>query len=336
MKKILAFAKRDLKNHFDHPGGYVVFVVFLGLSLFLYFRSTLVVSEASLRPLFSILPWLLLFLVSAVTMRSLAADEKEGVTEVFLSEPVTPLQYVIGKYLGALVISLSGVFLTIPVLLVLARFGPFDWGLVIAQYLGTVLLVGAMTAIGFFASGLTKNQIVAFIVSIAILFFFVILGWEAALGSISLQFADFIQRASILWHFSNITRGVIDLRDALYFISLTLIFLSFAYAGFMRSRLAPSSSQKKRLRSWTLALVILALIWNIAAQFIPLRLDLTGGHLYTLSGATKRIVKSLQDPVTITLYSSENLPSELAIAKRDVLDMLNDYRSIAKGKVVLE
>src|SRR3989338_7089480 len=103
MKKILTFAKRELKSHFDHPAGYVVLVVFLALAFFLYFRSMLVVSEASLRPLFSVLPWLFLFLVPAITMRSLAADEKEGTSEVLLSQPVTLFQYLAGKFVGALV-----------------------------------------------------------------------------------------------------------------------------------------------------------------------------------------------------------------------------------------
>ena len=173
MKKILAFAKRELKSHFDHPGGYVILVVFLGLVLFLYFRSMLVAAEASLRPLFDILPWLLLFLVPAITMRSLAADEKEGTSEVFLSQPITALQYLTGKYLGSLFAVLIAVFATAPLLAVLAQFGAFDWGLAAAQYIGTVFLVGALCAIGFFTSGLTKNQIVAFILSIAIIFLFI-------------------------------------------------------------------------------------------------------------------------------------------------------------------
>ncbi len=336
MKKILTFAKRELKSHFDHPGGYIILVVFLGLVFFFYFRSTLVVPEASLRPLFNFLPWLLLFLVPAITMRSLAADEKEGTSEVFLSQPVSPAQYLLGKYLGAFATVMLGVFATLPALFVLAKFGSFDWGLVGAQYLGTVFLVAGLCAIGFFASGLTKNQIVAFILSIAIIFIFIVMGWEAAIGSISPGVASFMQQLSILWHFSNITRGVIDLRDAVYFLSLAALFGSFAYIGFMRKRLTRLSPAWRKMNSWVLALVAIVAVWNGAVSYISFRLDLTSGRLYTLSQATKSLVGSLNEPVTIKLYASQNLPAELIVAQRDVTDMLSDYRSASKGRVLME
>ncbi|MDO8558586.1 MAG: Gldg family protein [bacterium] len=336
MKSIFTFAKRELKSHFDHPGGYIILVVFLGLVFFFYFRSTLVVSEASLRPLFNFLPWLLLFLVPAITMRSLAADEKEGTSEVFLSQPVSPAQYLLGKYLGAFATIMLGVFATLPALLVLAKFGSFDWGLVAAQYLGTVFLVSGLCAIGFFASGLTKNQIVAFILSIAIIFFFIVIGWEAAIGSVSAGISSFMQQMSILWHFSNITRGVIDLRDVVYFLSLTTLFGSFAYIGFMRKRLTRFSSAWRSINSWVLALVALVVVWNGAVSFISFRFDLTSGRLYTLSQATKTLVAGLAEPLTIKLYASQNLPTELIVAQRDVTDMLNDYRSVSKGKILIE
>ncbi|MDP3963679.1 MAG: Gldg family protein [bacterium] len=336
MKKILTFAKRELKSHFDHPGGYVTLVVFLGLTLFLYFRSMLVAPEASLRPLFGILPWLLLFLVPAVTMRSLAADEKEGTSEVFLAQPITALQYLTGKYLGSVCAVMASVLATLPLLAVLSQFGSFDWGLVAAQYIGTVFLIGALCAIGFFASGLTKNQIVAFISSIAIIFVFIITGWEAALGAISPRVADLLQQLSILWHFSNITRGVLDLRDVIYFLSFIAAFGSLAYAGFMRRRLASFSAASRTLTSWTIAIITIALVWNGAVQFIPARLDMTAGRLYTLSAATKRILRNLPEDVTIKFYASQNLPAELAIAYRDITDTLADYRSAGDGKLIVD
>src|SRR3989344_9460323 len=198
MKKIFTFAKREFKSHFDHPAGYVVLTVFLGLAFFLYFRSTLVVSEASLRPLFNTMPWLLLFLVPAVTMHSLAADEKEGISEVLLSQPVTLFQYLAGKFVGALATLLVCVAATLPALFVLARFGLFDWGLVAAQYLGTLFLLSGMCAVGMFASGLTKNQVIAFLVGIVLLFGLVVIGWEATLGSVSPLWSSVMQNLSIL------------------------------------------------------------------------------------------------------------------------------------------
>ena len=336
MKKIFTFAKREFKSHFDHPAGYVVLTVFLGLAFFLYFRSTLVVSEASLRPLFNTMPWLLLFLVPAVTMRSLAADEKEGISEVLLSQPVTLFQYLAGKFVGALVTLGMCVAATLPALVVLARFGSFDWGLVIAQYAGTVFLLIGMCAVSFFASGLTKNQIIAFLIGIALLFGMVIIGWEATLGSVSPTWSLVMQHLSILWHFENITRGVLDLRDVLYFLGLGAVFFALSYAVFSRSRLAAYSPAARHVSSWVFTTVALTIIWNIAAQYIPLRLDLTSAKLYTVSNATKRIVRELAQPVTLKLYASKNMPTELALVQRDIADTLSGYRSIAKGKIIIE
>ncbi|MCH7687692.1 MAG: Gldg family protein, partial [Planctomycetes bacterium] len=127
-----------------------------------------------------------------------------------------------------------------------------------------------------------------------------------------------MQNLSILWHFSNITRGVLDIRAVIYFLSLVAIFGALAYAGFMRSRLNRLGAGMRRVSSWVFAMVVLAVVWNGAAGYIPLRLDLTSERLYTLSPATKRLVRGLDDKVTIKLYASKNLPTEMALALRDV------------------
>jgi ABC-2 type transport system permease protein len=336
MKNIFTFARREIKSHFDHPGGYVIIIVFLALALYLYFRTTVVVAEASMRNLFDLLPWLLLFLVPAISMRSLASDEKEGLSELFMAQPVTTVQFLLGKYLGALFTVLIGVFATLPVVLILSRFGSFDFGLVFAQYLGTIFLVAAMTAIGFFASGLTKNQVVSFIIGIAMIFAFIVIGWEAALGSMASQLTVLLQNLSILWHFSNITRGVLDFRDVVYFISVAAVFFTLAYWVFMRKRLARFSPAARKISSWLLAVILLAGVWTAAAQYIPLRIDLTSDRLYTLSSATKNILQNLKDTVTVKLYASEDLPTELSLAQRDVTDALNDYKSYGSGKLTVD
>jgi ABC-2 type transport system permease protein len=340
MKGILTVARRELKAMFDSPTGYVLLIVFLVINGFLFFSRAYLSNSASLRPMMDMLPWLLLFFVPAVAMRTLAEDTRGGNLEVVLSQPINELELLLGKYLGAVLFLWFALVLTLVIPVTLTRGLPpgvsMAWSVVVAQYAGAMLLVVGLAGVGVWASGITRSQITAFIVAVAIMFVLVLVGLDQLLVGLSPQLAIIAARLGVLSHFDSIGRGVIDLRDVVYFLSLAAIFLTMAYGALMARKLAAGQAPVKRLRVGVLLLVVTLVVVNLLGSYISGRLDLTPGKAYTLSPATKKLVGSLSDIVTIKVYASKDLPSEVGLMKRDLDDMLGDLRSAGNGKIRLQ
>jgi ABC-2 type transport system permease protein len=333
MRNIWTIARKELRGYFDHPTAYILLVVFLGINLFFYFRSAFLVQQASLRPLFELLPWILLFFVPAVTMGSLAEEKRHGTLEVVLSHPIQEHELLIGKYVGNVLfvaIALGG---TLLVPLTLKMGGSPDFGVVIAQYFGSLLLVAGMTAVGVFASALTRNQITAFIVGTASIFALMMVGTEVVQMGLPSWVSNPLSQLAILPHFANVTRGVIDLRDLVYFAAVAVAFLSLAYWLLSRDRLSHKGQLYRNLKLGTLTLVAIAVVANLFGKYIPGRVDLTAERLYTMSSGTKRILGDLNDVVTITFFSSSELPAQVRILERDVSDVLRDFERYSRGNV---
>jgi ABC-2 type transport system permease protein len=333
MRNIWTIARKELRGYFDHPTAYILLVVFLGINLFFYFRSAFLIQQASLRPLFELLPWILLFFVPAVTMGALAEEKRHGTLEVVLSHPIQEYELLIGKYVGNVLfvaIALAG---TLLVPLTLKAGGSPDFGVVIAQYFGSLLLVAGMTAVGIFASALTRNQITAFIVGTASIFALMMVGTEVVQMGLPSWVSNPLGQLAILPHFANVTRGVIDLRDLVYFAAVAVAFLSLAYWLLSRDRLSHAGQLYRNLKLGTLMLVAIAVVANLFGSYIPGRVDLTAERLYTMSSGTKRILGDLNDVVTITFFSSSELPAQVRILERDVSDVLRDFERYSRGNV---
>ncbi len=337
MKAMWIIARRELRSMFDHPTGYILLVVFVALNDFLFFRSAFLFGVATLRPMLEILPWLMLLFVPAVTMGALAEDIRAGTIEVVLAQPVTELQLLVGKYLGQVSFIWLGLALTIPIPLGLSLGADLPVGVVVAQYAGAALLAAAFAAMGMWASSLGRNQVTAFIVGVAVMFIFLLIGLSPVLMGAPPAIGAVLARLAILAHFASIGRGVIDLRDLVYFFSLTATFLVLAYGALMARKLAPRGRTLGRLRLGTAMLVVTLVVVNLFGRHISGRLDLTPGKAYTLSPATKAILENLPDLVTIRFFvSSDNaLPPEVALAKQPVNDMLADFRSAGGGNLRL-
>jgi ABC-2 type transport system permease protein len=205
MRNIWTVARKELRGYFDHPTAYILLVVFLAINFFFYFRSAFLVSEASLRPMFDLLPWILLFFVPAVTMGSLAEEKRHGTLEVTLSHPLHEHEFLLGKFVGDVLfiaIALGGTLL-VPLLLLLG--GKPDFGVVFAQYFGGLLLVAGMTAVGVFASALTRNQITAFIVATAVCFILMMAGTEVVQIGLPAWLQAIVGPLGILPHFAKIS-----------------------------------------------------------------------------------------------------------------------------------
>lgn len=335
MRGILTVARRELKAMFDNPSGYVLIVVFLVVNGFLFFRQAYLTNSATLRPMLDVLPWLYLFFVPAVAMRTLAEDARTGQLEVVLSQPINELQLLAGKYVGALLFLWIALLWTLPIPLGLSLGAEMPWGAVLAQYVGAMLLAAGLAGVGVWASGMARSQITAFIVAVAVMFVLVLVGLNPLVVGLPPQLGIVAARLGVLSHFDSIGRGVIDLRDVVYFLSLAAIFLTLAYGGLMARKLATGQAPVRRLRVGVLLLVGLLVVVNLLGSYIGGRIDLTPGRAYTLSPATRQLVGSLSDIVTIKLYASDELPAEVGLMKRDLDDLLGDLRSAGKGKVKL-
>jgi ABC-type uncharacterized transport system involved in gliding motility auxiliary subunit/ABC-type transport system involved in multi-copper enzyme maturation permease subunit len=333
MSRIWTVARRELKALFDHPTAYVLLVVFLGINAFLFFRQSYLAGSASLRPMLDLLPWVLLFFVPAVTMRTVAEDTRSGVLEVVLAQPLTEMELLAGKYLGSVLFLWIALALTLPIPLALSLGADLQWGPIIAQYIGSALLAAGLAAVGIWASTIASSQITAFILAVTVMFLLVLVGLNPLVVGLPPTLAAIAARLGVLSHFDSIGRGVIDLRDAIYFLSLTGVFLALAYGVLVRRKLAPAGGAARRLRLGVGLLVAILIVVNLLGSYIRGRLDLTPGNAYTLSPATEEIVENLDDIIIIKLFASKELPTEAALLKRDVDDLLHDLRTAGDGKV---
>ena len=333
LKSIYTITKKEFKAYFNHPMAYIVLVVFLVINSFFYFRSAFVYNVADVRTMFDMFLWLWLFIVPAITMRLVAEEKQNSTIELLFVQPIREWHVLLGKFFGAVAFMFIGLLLTLFVPFFLSFYGNFDWGTITAQYIGSLLAICVTVAIGLFASSLTKNQVVSFIIGVGILFGFVFIGFDVVLTSLSGVVKTVFEQLSLSWHFSNTIRGVLDLRDIIYFITATASFLLLAYWLMVRTQVNPKRKAWRQLKIGIGALVAIAVIINLLGLNIHGRLDLTKQNLYTLSDASKNIIRSSSDIVTIDMYSSEELPPEISIRQRDVSDMLTDYEVEANGNI---
>lgn len=225
MNAILALTKKELKVYFNSSIAYIFMIVFLVVSSWFFFRSFFIVNQATQRAFFGLLPWIFLFLVPAVTMRLWSEEKKMGTLETLMTLPVTELQVVIGKFLASLIFLLITLTLSGVLTLILAFLGEPDIGVIFASYLGSLLMGGAYLAIGLWVSSFTENQIIAFIIAIVVSFAMLIVGDTIVTLALPQSVLPFVQYLGLSTHFNSITRGVIDSRDIVYYISVIGFFL---------------------------------------------------------------------------------------------------------------
>ena len=231
MRQFLSITKRELISYFATPVAYVFITIFLLLSgLFTFYLGNFFeIGQASLGSFFEWHPWLYLFLVPAITMRLWSEEKKSGTIELLTTLPVSTLNIVLGKFMAAWLFTLLALILTFPIWITVNYLGNPDNGVVMASYLGSFLMSGGYLSIGIFISSLTKNQVIAFIISVTICFLFTVSGLPIVLdffsGWAGEAFTDVIASFSFLANYSDISRGIIDLRTLVYFLSLIFLFL---------------------------------------------------------------------------------------------------------------
>jgi ABC-2 type transport system permease protein len=217
MRATIVITKREFGAYFKSPIAYIVLTLFLLLSGILFFEGLFKNGQASMDGYFGNLTWIFAILGPAIAMRLLAEERGSGTIELLLTMPVREWELVLGKYLGAMGMLAVGVLLTVPYAITVAKLGPLDTGPVIGGYVASLLLGGTYLAVGLFASALTRNQIVAFMIALFVCLFLFFLGiFVAGTGSTTGAILEYISPGH---HFEAISRGVIEYRNIVYYLS---------------------------------------------------------------------------------------------------------------------
>ena len=337
MNPFISLVRKDLRGYFDQPTGYILLVMFVGVACYLFFfQAPLSTQEASLRPLFDwILPWMLVVFVAASTMRLVAEEQRDGTLEILLTQPLRGWNVIISKFLAGLAFVYIGVLFTLGVPVALATAGDLDMGAIVAQYVGSFLLTASFVSIGLFASSLTRNQIVAFMVSLTITLVLMLGGATFVAVALPASVAVLVQDLSPITHFVAISRGVLDLRDVLYFGALVSVFLVGTYLMIRGKSVSHRSPLYRNLQLGVAGLVVLSLLVGWFGRSIEGRWDLTENKLYTLSPATEELISGLDDIVTIKLFESKDPPVQIGPRTRAVRDLVGDLADKSDGKVRL-
>ena len=231
MNNVMAVMRRELKSYFLTPVAYVFIVIFLILSntFTFYLGNFYERGQADLAPFFNFHPWLYLFLVPALSMRLWAEERKSGSIELLMTLPIELWQAVLGKYLAAWVFTALALALTFPIWITVNYLGDPDNGVILAAYVGSLLMAGGFLAVGSCISAATKNQVIAFILSVVACFVLLLSGFSMVLDLFSAwapqAIVDTVASLSFLTHFASISKGVIDIRDLVYFALLIGVML---------------------------------------------------------------------------------------------------------------
>lgn len=341
MKTIFRIAKKEFEAFFSSPIAIIFIGVFLAVTLFIFFwvETFFAGNITEVRPLFKWMPILLIFLTSAVTMRLWAEERRAGTLEFLLTSPVSPWALVFGKFLACLGLIGVSLLLTLPLPITVSLMGPLDWGPVLGGYLATLFLAAAYIAVGLFVSGKSENQIVSLIATVLVCSFFYLLGSDTLIAFFGNKGSELLQLLGSGSRFNSITRGVIDLRDLYYYLSITGIFLCLNIYGLEKFRWAdnPANSHHRR---WQLASGLIIANF-LAANFwlaeIPvLRADMTRGNIYSISEATRSYLGQLKEPLLIRGYFSSQTHPLLAPLVPRIRDLLQEYAVAGGGKVRVE
>ncbi len=327
---MFALIRKEINTFFSSAVGYLVIAIFLILNgLFLWvFKGQFNIPDsgfADLSPFFQIAPWVLLLLIPAVTMRSVAEEKKQGTLELLLTKPIKGWQVVLGKYLGNL--SLISIALVPSLLYVITIYqlgnpvGNLDIGSTIGSYIVLLLLAASYTAIGIFSSSITNNQIVAFLTALFICFIF----YFGFSGLVDYNFlgttANFFEQLGMQLHYERMSQGVVDTRDVFYFLSIILLFIV------LTNSVLNKGSIKQKIKPFVLLLVSVIII-NLLGNTSYTRLDLTHDQRFTLSEATENLVLEADAPVVIDVLLEGDFPSEFKRLQTETKQILEEFNAL--------
>jgi ABC-2 type transport system permease protein len=342
MKQTLSITRKELATYFGSPMALIFIGAFLAATLFAFFWVDTFFARgiADVRPLFRWMPVLLIFLVAALTMRQWSEEQRAGTLEVLLTLPVHKAQLVLGKFLAVMALVALALALTIPLPITVSLIGNLDWGPVVGGYLAALLLAAAYAAVGLFISSRTDNQIVSLIATVLLGGVFYLLGAAGVTDFVGGTVSGLLRSLGTGSRFESIERGVIDLRDLVYYLSLTAIFLALNILSVDSKRWSRGAASVVYRRGMTftsglvIANLLLVNLWLYPLSV--LRLDLTAGREYSLSRTTADLLGGLQEPLTLRAFVSEKTHPLLAPLVPQLSDLLREYEIAGRGKVSIE
>ena len=338
---IRRIAAKEITLFFASPVAYLFLAVFAAVSLFIFFWGEAFFSRniADVRPLFEWMPLLLIFLASTLTMRMWSEERRTGTLEHVLTQPVPLWHFVLGKFLGCLALLVIALLITLPLPITVAIIGELDWGPVWAGYLATFLLGAAYLSIGLFVSSRSDNQIVSLITAVAVCGIFYLLGSKTLTDFFGNQAGEWLRLLGTGSRFESITRGVVDLRDLYYYLSLIAVFLTLNTFSLERERWALTGSREHHTgwRVMTALLVANAVGANFwLGQVNSLRIDATAGNQYSISPATEEYLQQLQEPLLLRGYFSSKTHPLLSPLVPQLRDLMQEYAVVSDGRVRVE
>jgi ABC-2 type transport system permease protein len=330
---MLAILRKEINSFFASPIGYLVIALFLllnGLILWLFKGEFNILDNgfADLSSFFLLAPWVLIFLIPAVTMRSFSDEKKQGTLELLLTKPISLLKIVLGKYLGAFILILIALLPTLLYVYTVFQLGNpignLDIGSTLGSYFGLLFLVAAYTAIGIFTSTLSDNQIVAFITAVFICIVFYI-GFEGIAEMLS---SSFIEQLGMSSHYKSMSRGVLDSRDILYFLSITIFFIVLT-----SKRITTKGIQKKD-GIFLIGILLSLSVLNVISNNYYERFDLTSDKRYTISESALSIIDNVNSPILIDVFlEGDDFPSEFRRLQLETKQILEEFASHNKNIV---
>lgn len=329
-QQLWVLAKKEFFGYVNSVVAYVVMVPFLVLNAFLFMRTALVMGDANLRPMIELLPWFLMIIGPALTMKTFADEKRKDTVELLFAHPVSTLLLVVGKYLGIMMFYGLMLVATLPLAATIMALATPDWGLLIGQYLGALMVGGVFLAIGVTMSTIVGSAVGSFLASIAINFVLMLLGLSFVTLMLPGPVGRIVTELALTTHVNSISRGVIDLRDVLYFATVIGVTLLVAVMKLSERIIAEIPAEKRKLGIIMTLMLVVGILGNLVVYQYPMRWDLTSDHRYSLSAGTKKLLKELPDRVTISLYESQNLPGPMQVTVKEVNDWLSDFKRYGK------
>jgi len=331
MRNVWAIARKELRGFFQSAVALIFLLTFLVATLFIFFWVERFFGRnlADVRPLFEWFPLLLIFLCAALSMRMWSEEQKLGTIEVLMTLPVSVGELVLGKFLAGLILVGIGLTLTLGIPITVSMMGNLDWGPVIGGYVGSMLLASAYLAVGLCISALTANQVLALIFTVLACGLLYLPGADAVAGLTSYDTGELLRALGTGSRFDNIARGVIDLRDIVYYLGIAgaLLMLNAVIVDAKRWGHGARTSRMRRNAVMSVALVAVnALALNIwLAPVHAARADLTEYHVHSLSPATDKILADLDQPLVLRAYISKKLHPLVQPVVPSIRDMLREY-----------
>lgn len=336
MSHLLTVFRREFGAYFNSSIAAIFLVVFVFFSNGLFMMQFFQAGKADMRPFFGAMPFILTLFIPAIAMRLWAEDKKGNTFELLLTFPMRPVQLVLGKYLASLMFYLTALATTFTIPLMMSWISTVDPGMLLGGYLGMLLTGALFLAIGIFVSGLCKDQIVAFILTVIVTFSAFSLGMDVFASYVDGWIpgvGTFLKNCvGVAAHLNGFMKGVVDVKDVLYFLVAIAVML-FLNGLSLEGRYRPRA---KLVFSGAVAVCLVSLtLLNWLTHDLPLgRFDLSEGQLHTVSDVSKKILTDLKVPVQVKLYISppDGMPTVLKTLEREITDKLEELKVVSEGK----